>query len=343
MAIGGLGAGLDILFSDNTSEIQVKKTLRISEIEPNRNQPRKFFNEEAIASLAESIRENGMLQPILVRPLALGGYQIVAGERRWRAARMLGLDEVPVNIHELSDIQAMQIAVIENLQRENLNPIEEANSYCDLIERYGMTQEQVAKMTGRSRSAIANAVRMLSLPETVLYMVETGSLSAGHAKALVSIVEDVEFLTELAEKASDGKMTVRQIENEIRRRKNVIREEKERYIENSYFFEFEKEEEDSNVSELENEVKDSNVSEPEKEVKDRYISEPERDIEDNYISERERNKEDNYFSEMEIALNVRLGRKVKVKHNGEKGSLVLEFYNKDDLKTIAEKLAKDYE
>ena len=331
MAIGGLGAGLDILFSDNTSEIQVKKTLRISEIEPNRNQPRKFFNEEAIASLAESIRENGMLQPILVRPLALGGYQIVAGERRWRAARMLGLDEVPVNIHELSDIQAMQIAVIENLQRENLNPIEEANSYCDLIERYGMTQEQVAKMTGRSRSAIANAVRMLSLPETVLYMVETGSLSAGHAKALVSIVEDVEFLTELAEKASDGKMTVRQIENEIRRRKNVIREEKERYIENSYFFEFEKEEEDSNVSELENEVKDSNVSEPE------------RDIEDNYISERERNKEDNYFSEMEIALNVRLGRKVKVKHNGEKGSLVLEFYNKDDLKTIAEKLAKDYE
>ena len=283
MAIGGLGAGLDSLFSDNTSEIQVKKTLRTSEIEPNRDQPRKVFSEEAITSLAASIREHGMLQPILVRPLSIGGYQIVAGERRWRAARMLGLDEVPVNIRELSDIQAMQIAVIENLQRENLNPVEEANGYCDLIEKYGMTQEQVAKMVGRSRSAIANAVRILSLPDTVLYMLETGSLSIGHAKALLAVIEDVKFLTELAERASDGKMTVRQLENEIHKRDSAFQKEHERDI------------------------------------------------------------ADNYFAEMEIALNMRLGRKVKVKHSGEKGSLVLEFYDKDDLKTIAEKLAKDYE
>lgn len=283
MAIGGLGAGLDSLFSDNTSEIQVKKTLRTSEIEPNRDQPRKVFSEEAITSLAESIREHGMLQPILVRPLSVGGYQIVAGERRWRAARMLGLDEVPVNIRELSDTQAMQIAIIENLQRESLNPVEEANGYCDLIEKYGMTQEQVAKMVGRSRSAIANAVRILSLPDTVLYMLETGSLTIGHAKALLAVIEDVKFLTELAEKASDGKMTVRQLENEIHRKDNVLQKERERDI------------------------------------------------------------SDNYFAEMEIALNMRLGRKVKVNYGGKKGSLVLEFYDKDDLKAIAEKLAKDYE
>ena len=164
MGLGGLGAGLDSLFSDNTNEIQVKKTLRTSEIEPNRDQPRKNFSDEAIAALADSIREHGMLQPILVRPIS-GGYQIVAGERRWRAARMLGLDEVPVNIRELSDLETMQIAIIENLQRENLNPVEEASGYNDLIEKYGMTQEKVAKMVGRSRSAVANAVRLLSLPE----------------------------------------------------------------------------------------------------------------------------------------------------------------------------------
>lgn len=283
MGIGGLGAGLDSLFSDNTSEIQVKKTLRLSEIEPNRDQPRKVFSEEAITSLAESIREHGMLQPILVRPLSLGGYQIVAGERRWRAARMLGLDEVPVNIRELSDIQAMQIAVIENLQRENLNPVEEANGYCDLIEKYGMTQEQVAKMVGRSRSVIANAIRILSLPYEVLYMLETGSLSMGHAKVLLTVIEDVDFLMELAEKASDGKMTVRQLESEVRRKENALQKERERDI------------------------------------------------------------SDNYFAEMEIALNMRLGRKVKVNYGGKKGSLVLEFYDKEDLKAIAEKLAKDYE
>ena len=168
MAKGGLGAGLDTLFSDNTNEVQVKKTLRTSEIEPNRDQPRKYFSDEAIQALADSIREHGMLQPILVRPMATGGYQIVAGERRWRAARMLGLDEVPVNIRELTDIEAMQIAIIENLQRENLNPVEEASGYNELIEKYGMTQEKVAKMVGRSRSAVANAIRLLSLPAPVL-------------------------------------------------------------------------------------------------------------------------------------------------------------------------------
>ena len=211
MAKGGLGAGLDTLFSENANEIQVKKTLRTAEIEPNREQPRKSFSDEAITALADSIREHGMLQPILVRPISTGGYQIVAGERRWRAARMLGLDEVPVNIRELSDSEAMQIALIENLQRENLNPIEEALGYKELIESFGMTQEKVAKTVGRSRSAVANAVRLLALPERVQKMLENGELSAGHAKALLGF-ENEELLIATAIKAADGGLTVRQVE-----------------------------------------------------------------------------------------------------------------------------------
>lgn len=280
MAIGGLGAGLDSLFSDNTSEVQVKKTLRTSEIEPNREQPRKSFSEDAITSLAESIREHGMLQPILVRPLPYGGYQIVAGERRWRAARMLGLDEVPVNIRELSDTQTMQIAIIENLQRENLNPVEEANGYNELIEKYGMTQEKVAKMVGRSRSSIANAIRILTLPETVLDMIEDGGLSVGHAKALLGF-EDKALLISTAEKASNGGMTVRQVEKAAQK---------------------------SGGAET--------------------VKNPDRRI-------------DNYFIEMELSLNEKLGRKVKVDYGKNKGALILEFYDKDDLKEIAEKLARD--
>ena len=198
MAKGGLGLGLDMLFPDNANEVQDKKTLRTSEIEPNRDQPRKNFSDEAITALADSIREHGILQPILVRPMSTGSYQIVAGERRWRAARMLGLDEVPVNIRELSDVEAMQIAIIENLQRENLNPVEEANGYNELIEKYGMTQDKVAKMVGRSRSAIANAVRILSLPDRVLKMLENGELSAGHAKALLAF-ENEDILVGVAE------------------------------------------------------------------------------------------------------------------------------------------------
>ncbi len=280
MAIGGLGAGLDTLFSDNTSEVQVKKTLRTSEIEPNREQPRKKFSDEAITSLADSIREHGMLQPILVRPLSEGGYQIVAGERRWRAARMLGLDEVPVNIRELSDSETMQIAIIENLQRENLNPVEEANGYNELIEKYGMTQDKVAKMVGRSRSSVANAIRILTLPESVLDMIEKGDLSVGHAKALLGF-EDMELLTSIAEKAANGGMTVRQVEKAVQK---------------------------------------SAESETEK-LSDRRI--------------------DNYFVEMEISLNEKLGRRVKVDYGKNKGTLILEFYDKNDLADIAEKLARD--
>ncbi|MBO5318435.1 MAG: ParB/RepB/Spo0J family partition protein [Ruminococcus sp.] len=283
MAIGGLGNGLDSLFEDNTSEIQVKRTLRISEIEPNRSQPRKNFSDEAISALADSIQEHGMLQPILVRPLNTGGYQIVAGERRWRAARMLGLDEVPVNIRELSDMETMQIAIIENLQRENLNPVEEAAGYNELIENYGMTQDKVAKMVGRSRSAVANAVRLLALPERVLKMLENGDISAGHGRALLGFDNDEELLIAMAVKASDGGLTVRQVEKAAQK------------------------------------YADSEEVLPEKSDK----------------------KIDNYFKEMELSLNERLGRKVRVDYGKNKGALILEFYDKEDLAAIAEKLTEE--
>lgn len=282
MAKGGLGAGLDTLFSDNTNEIQVKKTLRTAELEPNREQPRKNFSDEAITALADSIREHGMLQPILVRPINSGGYQIVAGERRWRAARMLGLDEVPVNIRELSDAEAMQIALIENLQRENLNPVEEAFGYKELIENYGMTQEKVAKTVGKSRSVIANSVRLLSLPERIIKMLENGEISSGHAKALLGF-ENEELMIAVAIKAADGGLTVRQVE---RAAKKSVEEEETADIK----------------------------------------------------AER---KIDNYFVEMELSLNERLGRKVKVDYGKNKGVLVLEFYNKEDLAAIADKLARE--
>lgn len=281
MAKKGLGSGLDTLFMDNTNDIQVKKTLRTSEIEPNRDQPRKVFSDEAIAALADSIREYGVLQPILVRPLGTGMYQIVAGERRWRAARMLGLDEVPVNIKELSNLEAMQIAIVENLQRENLNPLEEASGYSELIEKFGMTQEKVAKLVGRSRSAVANAVRLLTLPESVQKMVESGDLSAGHARALLAF-DDEELLISTAQKAAGGGLTVRQVEKIAQK---------------------------------------STEETPEKPASDTKI--------------------DNYFKEMEISLNETLGRKVKVDYGKNKGALILEFYDKDDLAELASKLAKE--
>lgn len=211
MAIGGLGSGLDSLFSDNTTEVQVKKTLRITEIELNREQPRKNFSDEAITALAESIRDHGMLQPILVRPMEDGSYRIVAGERRWRAARMLGLDEVPVNIKEMTDTEAAQLALIENLQRENLNPVEEAMGFKELIEKYGMTQDAVAKTIGRSRSSVSNSMRILALPDRILNMVEDGELSLGHAKALLSF-ENEDLMIATAVKAANGGLTVRQVE-----------------------------------------------------------------------------------------------------------------------------------
>jgi len=207
----GLGMGMDALFFENSSDTNSGHTLRISEIEPNKAQPRQDFDDEAIETLADSIRQHGLLQPLLVRPMDKGGYQIVAGERRWRACRMAGLDEIPVHIKELSDKETMQVALIENLQRENLNPIEEALGYKDLVENFAMTQEQVAKTVGKSRSVVANCLRALKLQQPIQEMLRKGEMTIGHAKALAGI-EDEKIRLELAQKCKEDVLTVRSLE-----------------------------------------------------------------------------------------------------------------------------------
>lgn len=205
----GLGKGLDALFADNTADLATR-SLRVSEIEPNRSQPRKHFDEAALAELADSIKQYGVIQPIAVRPLPGSGYQIVAGERRWRASRMAGITEVPVVVLDITDSQAMEIALVENLQREDLNPIEEAEGYRVLAEEYALTQDQIANRVGRSRPAVANAMRLLSLPEAVREKVKGGQLSAGHARALLAA--DPARQENLAQEVMKKGLTVRETE-----------------------------------------------------------------------------------------------------------------------------------
>ena len=191
----GLGKGLDALLGDDfASEQEVKSSLYlpISQVESCAGQPRKQFDPDALADLADSIRQHGIIQPLTVRKLQSGYYQIIAGERRWRAARMAGLSQVPVVVIEADDRKAMELAMIENLQREDLNPIEEADGYRVLMEQYGMTQEETAQQVGKSRSAVANALRLLHLTDDVRALVEEGKLSGGHARALVPLTADLQ-------------------------------------------------------------------------------------------------------------------------------------------------------
>ena len=187
----GLGAGLDVLFGANDFDETEGEllTLPISKVEPRKEQPREYFDEQALAELADSIAQYGLIQPITVRKLDSGYYQIIAGERRWRASRLAGLDKVPVRVIEADDRLTAELALVENLQREGLNPIEEAKGYRTLIEAHGLTQDEVAKSVGRSRPAVTNALRLLSLSPRVLEMVEKGELSAGHARALLTVSE----------------------------------------------------------------------------------------------------------------------------------------------------------
>ena len=213
---GGLGRGLDSLFADTGSGVSQAEadvsTLLIREIEPDKEQPRKVFEPQSLAELSKSIQEHGVLQPIVVRPVPSGGYQIIAGERRWRAARQAGLQEIPVVIKDVSDAQAMEIALIENLQREDLDPVEEALGYKNLMERCGLTQEQAAEKLSRSRSAVANSLRILSLPEDVINLLRDGKLSAGHAKAILSI-PSVEKQSVAAKQICEESLNVRQAES----------------------------------------------------------------------------------------------------------------------------------
>ena len=217
----GLGRGLDAIFLDNTlaeetvhSEEKITK-LKISLVDPKRDQPRKHFDKEALEQLAASISENGLLQPILVREYGDGRYQIIAGERRFRASKLAGLTEIPAIILERDDKKAAQIALIENIQRENLNPIEEALAYKALAEEYDMTQEELSQKVGKSRSAIANAVRLLDLPEEVLTMVASGELSAGHARTLLG-VKDKDAMILLAQKTVEEDLSVRMLESLVK-------------------------------------------------------------------------------------------------------------------------------
>lgn len=281
----GLGKGLEALFADNsTDEAQGAVTLKIGEIEPNREQPRKRFEEEALTQLAESIRTHGVIQPLLVRPLAGGGYQLVAGERRWRAARMAGLTEVPVIIKDLSEQESMEIALIENLQREDLNPIEEALGYQELMEAYGFTQDQVAKRVGKSRSAVANALRLIGLPEEVRPLLESGALSAGHARALLAL-EDKAQMVETARLAVEKGLSVRELEKRAKTAKAAPKagEGTPRSVQNPF-------------------------------------------------------PQDSYYEEMELALREALHRKVKIASEGEKGTLQIEFYSKEELRDLAARL-----
>ena len=185
----GLGKGLESLFNENAGESEGAVTVPLNEIEPNRDQPRKEFDEEALSELAASIEKHGLIQPIVVKPTANGRYAIVAGERRWRACRLAGLTEVPVIIRDADEKTLMELALVENLQREDLNAVEEAMGYRVLIETYGLTQEQVAAQVGKSRSTVTNALRLLLLNETELEALRLGSITAGHARALLSCEE----------------------------------------------------------------------------------------------------------------------------------------------------------
>ena len=276
----GLGKGLGALMLENNVDDMVStSTLPINEIIPNKEQPRKTFDEGALQELADSITVHGVLQPLLVRPLLSGGYQLIAGERRWRASRMAGLKEVPVIIRELSDSEAMEIAIIENLQREDLNPLEEAEGLQALIDKCDYTQEQVAVSVGKSRPAIANALRLLKLPEEVRQMTKEGEISAGHARALLAF-DNQAIMYEVAKQIVSDKLTVRDVERLAKR--------------------------------------PTKSAEKKQNAKHR----------------------DSFYDEVELSLTDVLGRRVKVYNGRSKGTLEIEFYSLDDLKDIANAIAK---
>lgn len=205
----GLGTGLGALFGEE--ELSAPQTMPLTKIEPRADQPRSVFDDEALQELSESIATHGILQPITVRALDSGYYQIIAGERRWRAARLAGLREVPVRIIDADDRQAQELALVENLQREDLNPLEEARGYKLLMDEYGLTQEGVSQSVGKSRPAVANALRLLTLSDEVCAMLENGSLSAGHARALIAL-EDKALQIQAAEQIVQKGLSVRQTE-----------------------------------------------------------------------------------------------------------------------------------
>ncbi len=279
---GGLGKGLEALFADNAVDENTQAvTLKLTEIEPNAQQPRKHFDPEKLNELASSIAEHGILQPILVSPLANGRYQLIAGERRWRAARIARLDEVPVVIKDLTEKEKKEIALIENLQREDLNPIETAQGIQVLIDEYGLTQDQAAQRVGCSRPAVANALRLLNLPPSVIELTRLGKISAGHARALLAFKDD-ETIEEMAREIIEKDLSVRALE------------------------------------------KMAKTSEKKSQKRVQKAA-----------------RRDSYYDEVEIALSETLGRRVRVVTGVGKGTLEIEFYDKEDLKALANSFKGD--
>ncbi len=236
----GLGRGLESLFVDNSVEEINASTnkLKLMEIEPNHDQPRKIFDEKALGELADSISQHGVLQPLVVRPMTNGGYQLVAGERRWRAARIAGLSEVPVIIKELTDEETIEIAMIENLQREDLNPLEEALGYSYMMKELKITQEEAAEKVGKSRPAITNSLRLLKLPEEIQEMVRDNLISAGHARALLGF-EKAEDMISTANMIIKEDISVRQIEALVKLSKKAPKEPKPEKKKEKFFSEVE--------------------------------------------------------------------------------------------------------
>lgn len=216
---GGLGRGLEAIFQSNPKADEPVNTVAITDLRPNPYQPRRVFDEDKLDELASSIKEHGVIQPLIVRA-AVRGYEIVAGERRWRASKLAGLDTVPIVVRDFTDLQMNEIALIENLQREDLNPIEIAEAYVGLMEKFNMTQEVLAKKVGQSRSHVANTLRLLNLPSEIREHVSRGTLSMGHARALLGLT-DKKMQIQLAEKAIDEEMSVRQVEHLVNRLQQV--------------------------------------------------------------------------------------------------------------------------
>lgn len=235
---GGLGKGLDALYMDNAMEETNSSgttKLKIMDIEPNREQPRKDFDDEALGELADSIAKYGVLQPLLVRPIGDNGYQLIAGERRWRASRLAGLTEVPVVIREMTDEEAAALALIENLQREDLNPLEEAIGFRKLMDDFGLTQEEAAERVGKSRPTVANALRLLKLPDTVLDLVREGKVSAGHARALLAFPTEEQML-ETVQLIIEKGISVRETERLAKKASKQAKEKPEQPARRSSYF-----------------------------------------------------------------------------------------------------------
>lgn len=250
----GLGRGLSALFSSSIDNIDNNniiedindiighnnldnkiKILKTSDVTPNPNQPRKEFDEKLIENLVISIKDHGVLQPILVRPIKTGGYQIIAGERRWRACKKAGLETIPAIIKDLKDLETLEIALIENLQRSDLNPIEEAMSYKFLIDKYNMSQDSIATKVGKSRPVVANMIRLLNLPEAVIELVRTDKISVGHARALLAL-EDSEKIKEISQEIISQGLSVRDVERLVKSKKDSTNFKKNRKIIDTSFY-----------------------------------------------------------------------------------------------------------